>query len=313
MKKHPSLSVLAALAALASPEAWAFGRGMGQQLATLRAEKSVPARQIEALRNDFEWVKTLRQGNTNPEMLRIMGLESAAPDQLAGWLSERVHYLISESFEPSAWNVLPFLTMTPEFPNPGVIPEIEMPPNPEKPKEGETRGMTVMANLGSALYLAGKMGNVVMGLRLSGIGRIPVKSPRIGAIQIGEGLFHKDVFGEEIPSHSPVRSAFRMATFFHEARHSDGNGKSLGFLHGLCPADHDLAGLGGCDRNLNGPYTVGALMQEHMVVHCSNCSMAEREALRVMALESRSRLISQKDGSPAVEWDATPEGKFEGF
>lgn len=338
----------ALVVSVGSESAFALGRGRGQALTTIRAEKTVPQEQMKTLRADFDWLATVKPEQTDPEMLRVMGLKDAEPASMSGWITDRVHYLLSEKFEPKLWNLLPFFFKSFSYPNPGVLPDIEKAEDQkiqariaEKAAEfsldsgnqselendheadndkGEpvdrkksSSAKVVMSNMGSALYLGGKTLGIVMGVRMKGIGRIPVTSPRTGVIMVGEGLFYDGYFGSDIPKDSPVRSGFRMATFFHEARHSDGNGKSLGFLHGLCPAGHDYAGLGACDRNLNGPYTVGALVQEHMAANCSSCSEREREALRVFALESRSRIISQRDGQSPTEWDAAPEGSFEGF
>ncbi len=331
--------VASALVVSVTPEsAWALGRGRGQALTTIRAEKTVPPEQMKQLRADFDWLATLKPEQADPEMLRVMGLKDAEPATMSGWITDRVHYLLSEKFEPKLWNLLPFFFKRFTYPNPGILPDIEKAEDKKvqaciaevasefsidsenELDKGEpvdrkksSSAKVVMSNMGAALYLGGKTLDIVLGVRMKGIGRIPVTSPRTGVIMVGEGLFYDGYFGSDIPKDSPVRSGFRMATFFHEARHSDGNGKSLGFLHGLCPEGHDYAGLGACDRNLNGPYTVGALVQEHMAANCSNCSEREREALRVFALDSRSRIIPQKDGSKAVDWDASPEGSFEGF
>ena len=149
--------------------------------------------------------------------------------------------------------------------------------------------------------------NPLIGIKFRGVGRVPITSPRTGIIQIGDGLFHDGFFREELPKDSVVRKVFRIQTFFHEARHSDGTGKSIGFLHALCPPGHAYAGVNACDRNSNGPYTVGALMIEQLEKACPNCSTLEKETLQMLKLDGRSRIIPQKDGQPAQKWDAAPE------
>ena len=316
-----SLALLATLST--APSAHALGRA--QSLGTIQAENAVPKGQLALLSQDFEWLGTLQDLPPTQEFREVLGLESAAPASLSTWLSSRVRYVVAEDFKPSLLNIRPYIFKKFDFPM-TEMPDLEFPRNaeniplidpntlpegtPEGADEPEAGGKVVMANLGSALYLGGKMSNVLLGVNLRGIGRIPVTSPRVGIIQIGEGLFHDGLFGKEIPNDSPIRRTFRMSTFFHEARHSDGNGKTLGFMHALCPRGHDYENSNACDRNINGPYTVGALMDEHIARACTECSEVEREAIRLFGLESRSRIISSRDGSAPTAWHAEPEGQF---
>jgi len=313
--------------ALQASDALAFGKSRGQPLdpggeGRIRADSAVPKDQVNRLKQDLVWLQTLRSDATQSEFLSVMGLESSQPEQLQSWLYDRVHYLVNGNFIPSAKTVSPVLGRNFSYPNPGVLPEMELPviqspghssgySSGQPLVHAEHEAKIVMANIGSALYLAGKKAGVLLGMSLDGIGNVPLTSPRTGVIMVGEGLFFDGYFGADVPPESTVRSAFRMETFFHEARHSDGNGKSLGFLHALCPAGHDYAGINACDRNLNGPYTVGALMLEHMAANCTDCSEKDRSIMQVLALDNRNRLLSQKDGQPAVSRDAAPEGVFE--
>ncbi len=308
-----------------SERAEAMGRA--QSLGTIQAESAVPKEQTQKLRQDFEWLNTLGSRTAPEEMTRVMGLQEVSAPALSSWLNERVNYVLAEDYELSLMNIRPYFFKDFEFPR-TELPEIERPEEanfdplldparmyPEGLQsfvgsEPAPQGKVVMANLGAALYVAGKASGLLLSSKIRGIGRVPVTSPRVGIIQVGEGLFYDGYFGEEFGPESPVRRAFRLDTFFHEARHSDGNGKSLGFLHALCPAGHDYEGQGACDRSTNGPYTVGALVSEELSVNCTECSEGEREAIRLIGLESRSRIIPQKDGSPAIDWDGTHEGSF---
>jgi hypothetical protein len=241
-----------------------------------------------------------------------MGLYDASPESLEHWLYDRVHYMLSEDFKPNLWNVSPVLGSSFEYPNPDVLPDFEQPqPGLQSLAALNDEAKVVMANLGSALYMAGKSSKILLAAKVDGVGKVQVTSPRTGIIMVGEGLFFDGYFPPGTAADAPVKSAFRMATFFHEARHSDGNGKSLGFVHALCPEGHDYAGLNACDRSSNGAYSVGAAIEAHMASNCNDCSEQEREALRVMSLDSTSRIIPRKDGQPADRWDASPEGNRE--
>jgi hypothetical protein len=323
MKSSSYLSLIVLAALSAGNQAHAFGRA--QPLGALQAESAVPKEQMDILRKDFDWLTTLKNETPTDEFRQVLELDDAGPASLSNWLNARVKYLIAENFKPSLWNIRPYLFKKFEYPATD-LPDLELPPQakespvidpnnlpegkPDDEAKPQPKGKIVMANLGSALYLGGKSAKFLLGVKLRGIGRIPVTSPRVGIIQVGEGLFYDGFYGDGVAKDSPIRKAFRMSTFFHEARHSDGNAKSMGFLHALCPPGHDYENLNACDRNTNGPYTVGALMDEHLAKSCAGCSEAERETIRLMGLESRSRILPAKDGTPAPAWDAAPEGHF---
>jgi len=313
--------LLTAIPLLPTSPAYAFGK-KPQKLGSIRAEPNVPVEQIQQLRSDFDWLANLENKSTSTELLDVMELKNASPSTLSSWLSARVRYVMAEDFQPSLLNVRPLFFKKVHYPA-TPLPEIELPEgfefgqtlsreewSEEETAPDEAGPQIIMSNLGSALYLGGKSSNISLGLKVRGVGKVAITSPRVGVIQIGSGLFSDKLFDASISKESPIRRTFRLETFFHEARHSDGNGKSLGFVHALCPAGHDYANSNACDRSTNGPYTVGAVIAEHLAVNCSHCSDQEREVMRLIALDSRSRIIPAQDGSPAASWDATPEGDF---
>ncbi|MBU6375504.1 MAG: hypothetical protein KGQ59_05870 [Bdellovibrionales bacterium] len=331
MIRYFVLLIPAVISLTLSERAEAFGR-KAQKLDFIQAEHTVPKEQIDTLRSDIDWMATLETNQTSSEMLSTLEIPNATPATMSAWLKSRVNFLLSEDFTPKFFgNVTPYLFKKFDYPYLDQMPELELPPgmegsespstpgtNPQKQSDGsdqadepEKKGVVVMSNMGSGLYLGGKMSKLLLGIKIRGVGKVPVTSPRVGVIQVGEGLFSDKIFGENIPHDSVVRKVFRLTTFFHEARHSDGHGKSLGFLHALCPQGHPLENLNACDRNTNGPYTVGAVVAEHMANNCSGCSEAEREAIRLMGLESRTRIIPNRDGTASGVWDAAPEGQFQ--
>jgi hypothetical protein len=167
--------------------------------------------------------------------------------------------------------------------------------------------VTVMTNVGGGLYSFSKEKHSILTLSIPGLNDVTLISPRTGIIQIGKGLFDKDIAGlSKEPNQSIVRFAFRMGTFFHEARHSDGHGKSLTFPHAICPAGHDYEGTAACDKNLNGPYTVGAHFFSSLARSCENCSAHELEMLHIEALDSFSRVLPITVAKSASD----PDGKI---
>jgi hypothetical protein len=169
-----------------------------------------------------------------------------------------------------------------------------------------------MSNLGAGLYLMAKQRQILLAMRRSDGKIIPVTSPRVGLVQIGEGLFFKKFqVNPEVPG-APANSVSRLSTIFHEARHSDGHGESLSFGHAYCPSGHAYEGYPACDRNLNGPYTIGAQMLKTLTQGCGDCSIKEKTILKAIEADSRSRVLkayrdSKGNLKAATLWSDRPE------
>ena len=244
------------------------------------------------------------KGEAPKRTLEVMGLSTLNAETASGWLNQRVNYIISEK-ALSLFNLLFKRVIFVEkkhvdFPNSDIIPysmdkEVEFSLDSGV---NQDKGFTVMSNIGSALYLGGKNQKQVYGFKVSrGFLRlsekVAVTSPRAGIIQIGEGLFAPELTINRQDPDALANSIFRLGTFFHEARHSDGNGKSLGFMHMTCPKGHDYEGQPACDESLNGPYTVGALMMTEMAKACEeNCSEKDKSTLKMLVLDSANRIMA---------------------
>jgi hypothetical protein len=176
-------------------------------------------------------------------------------------------------------------------------------------------------NIGTSVYLEGKYDRVPVGINIPAVGNIAVNSPRVGLIKLGEGYSrtlaqsyytNPEVFGSDPINNldSEGNKIDRLSTLFHEARHSDGSGKHLGFVHANCPAGHDLAGLPACDDSNNGPYAVGAMALKVLYIQCSTCSTLEKTRLKVSILDSFSRLLNRNnENDSSTYWETTPEGR----
>ncbi len=258
-------------------------------------DNGVDSALAQQLNNDIETLLTSNMSNPDPMMLKLMKITNATGAATVGWLQDRVHFIIADSV-----NLQTALAIYND--NSFTFPATPMPivPHPTNSSgTAETAAVnsattsssdikTVMSNVGGAIYLDGKQ--IQSALQLdTGSQKIAVESPRAGIIQIGEG-FTMNPFGAAISDTSKALFAFRMATLFHEARHSDGNGPSTGFLHAIC-TEGDYAGYAACDANLNGPYTVGSIWLNSYEKSCSSCSQVEHHAISVLALDSASRII----------------------
>ena len=286
--------------------------------------KAIPSGLRSKIEKDLTVIENFKfKADTNDLILKVMGLSVLNSQTASDWLNQRVNYIISEN-ALSPLNLFVHRTVyvdrkDVDFPNPQAIPystDFTSPVSPLVPTNTleDTKSFKVMSNIGAALYMGGKNSKEVFGMKISrGFLRkselVSVISPRTGIIQIGEGLFAPELTINKDNADALVNSIFRLATFFHEARHSDGNGKSLGFGHSICPKGHNYAGQPACDENLNGPYTVGALMLVEMARSCdNNCSDKEKEILKMLILDDASRIIkTTHKGEVSTNWDATPE------
>lgn len=286
--------------------------------------KSIKPALRHKIERDLEVIENFKfASKAKPATLVAMNLVSLDSTSATDWLNQRVNYIISEN-ALSAFNLLVKRVLYVErkdvdFPNSDIDPySLEQVIQKNEAVPGDNlnaeQGFTVMSNLGAALYLGGKNTRQVYTLKVSRgflhkSERVLVTSPRAGIIQIGEGLFHPELTVNQQNEDALANSIFRLGTFFHEARHSDGNGTSLSFMHTLCPAKHDYEGQPACDENLNGPYTIGALIMAEMAKACDvNCSEKDKQALAMIILDNANRILTKTHkGEPSVEWDATPE------
>ncbi|MBT3585176.1 MAG: hypothetical protein HN509_09725 [Halobacteriovoraceae bacterium] len=260
----------------------------------IKFSKKIKKSQRKTMERDLSLLEGLSfKKEASAETLKVFGIDSLDAETLASWLEARVQYVIrDQKVEDMKLDAKPFNG----FENSGVTPIIERgTPRPATP-DGK-KGVTVMSNIGAALYYAGKSTGNLFELTIpkKGFGNYKVKlsSPRSGVIQIGPGHFLERLLINKTNPKSDANGFGRLSTFFHEARHSDGSGKHLGFFHAVCPAGHDFEGLNACDRNLNGPYKVGALAMKEFLKNCDSCTVEEKEAMKLHYLEAEGRVITE--------------------
>lgn len=263
----------------------------------------IPQAQQAILSEDLESIPKLYFTEQDPEAVTILGLTELSGAALQEWLSARVQYLVGDSFRLD--DSVFYSPNSLKYENPDEFPPEEKPelPSANAPK------YTVAQNIGLSIYVFGKRQGQLLQADIMGRDLLEVRSPRTGIVKIGEGMF-KPLLGRygwmEEGISTEISRFIRIGALFHEGRHSDGHGPSLGFVHATCPPGHDYAGRVVCDRSLNGAYVVGALVERNLLKQCVNCSVAEREAFRLYTLDAFNRVI--KDG-PTGFLDATPEGK----
>lgn len=247
--------------------------------------------QRKTLKNDLEVIKNFSFSHSaDPRTLAVLEIDDLNSDSAYSWLRARVSAVVEDT---NIDNLKISGRRFSNYPrNDAPIIEQALP----APSDGSGgKGVTVMSNIGTAIYYAGKTSNQLYRVKVKtgflSSKMIEVTSPRAGIIQIGEGLFMRKYLMNKDNEAATANSLGRMAVFFHEARHSDGNGKGLGFFHAVCPIGHDFAGAHACDRNLNGPYSVGAQMMKEMARNCGDCSVSEKEQMRLRYLDSMNRVL----------------------
>jgi hypothetical protein len=304
MKAIPALSVMVLSGLLA------------QAASAVVIDQAVPSDQRKVILDDYQVLGKLQlqAKEEDRSIARLLGLRNLTSADLGSWLDQRVSTVVSERTELE--KSVRLVSRAAFYPNSGSMPDIDPPVPTPTPKPSTGSGpsfkpVVVMSNVGSAIYMYGKQSAKLLGLQLSDGKTLAVRSPRTGIIQIGEGLFLERLRVSPGRVDLQANSLGRLATFFHEARHSDGNGKSLAFAHAMCPIGHAYQGYYACEKNLNGPYTVGAKVLKLMTEACLECSTKEKTVLQMIQADSLSRVIPTftRNGRTmrAQELDPTPE------
>lgn len=271
----------------------------------IRFANQIDQKSVQLLQQDLAKLESLLLAPTSydRQLIEVMGVETLDANTLRTWLADRVGYIVDENFDPLREFV--FHSDYSSFPNASIFPQFDQDDVALPAGHGEL--LIVMANLGAAQYLIGKSKRQIFSFDFedqNGSSVVPIVSPRQGVIKIGAGLFHPRLNFASDDLSREVNSIMRLATLFHEARHSDGNGTSLGFFHSKCPVGHPMQGRSACDKNLNGPYMIDALLIEKMAASCQSCTQDELTFLHSQAEESRSRVLTSYTVS-----DYTPEVK----
>lgn len=252
-----------------------------EEFGGIQFDGSVPSDQISLLKTDINYLYQTPVTQEDEEFLKTSELKSGSGAHMHNWILNRVRYIVGEDFDLGDRLVR----------QPKILfkyPDTPIPDEVNVAKMDQVR--TVMTNIGGALYLGGKMENSLLGLKISDE-VVSVKSPRVGILQVGEGLFYEDSMINADKA-SPANSVSRISTLFHEARHSDGNGKSTGFVHSICPEGHDYEGHPACEVSGNGSYTIGALSGRHLLKNCTSCSLEDQIVLSAVITDAFDRIFS---------------------
>lgn len=296
-------------------------RPLAGQTADIMFSSAIKKSIRQNLERDLNALSELPLDKADPATLKLLGINELSASALEDWLNERVKAIIDEkafsflslpinksiSVERSEVDY-PFAATIP-FSLQNHLSESEENENSDESDEG----IVVMSNIGTGIYLNGKQEKKIYAMKISRgflkSDKIVIDSPRAGIIQIGPGLFARKFTINNNEPESIANSIHRLGNLFHEARHSDGHGESLGFVHARCPKGHDLEGAYACDENLNGPYTVSARVVSELIKACDDiCSVREQEILKLTVLDSQNRVLDKTfKGVKVKNWDDRPE------
>ncbi len=276
-------------------------------IGNIRVDSNISTPHRNYLAQSLAYLDSLTNWGSQPDLSKITGLDNISAGDLHQWLEDRVQYILAPNFDPSQPGQGFYSGQAFNYENPNVFPIIDSGSPFRSMGPGDSNPTLLMQNLGAMYYFEGKKEGRLIGLNIPGSGPALLTSPRVGVIQLGANLFPD---GPLQPSR--YNYVLLLATLFHEAHHSDGNGTSLGFFHAVCPPGHEYAKYLACDRTLNGPYKLGAIFEKTLIGNCAQCSVKETEMLNGLVADNLSRVLpaSTVDGKTvtSTDWDSAPEG-----
>jgi hypothetical protein len=325
LKVGGALTILVSLGVIACAPAHEEDISPRAAVGHVRFDAEMPEDEYQKLAEALKFLHSYSIHRPTPEMLRIMQISDGSSHTLVDWLEARIRILLGSefSFQGKAFEADDQY----QYSNPGIIPEIDACPNN---RVRGTQATELADNLGSSLYIAGKSQRKLVSLKVPGEGKVLLTSPRKGIVRVSKGAYQFDSILNSNHVTKRLKLIYLLLILFHEAHHSDGNGTSLGFLHGLCPEGHRMAGHHACDfekvqsvRHLgyghrrphykgvnNGCYGVMVALIESILRSDSRLTPEDRAVLDLQANDFKSR-YQHPDWLPRVSWDSTPEGRLD--
>lgn len=273
----------------------------------LRFSPGVEEAQAKLIESDLVRLSGLSFDDQQGQMKRLLKLSDLNAETLKNWLSARVRIVLAANFQLDHTTLRALKTnvnysldtnsnsVMSQTIGAGISVKVgkKVEQVVSVSSEPQRNSSIVMSNVGGGLYSMGKQMQVLVGLRLDEQKTIPILSPRVGILRIGAGLF--DAFLAPrglVDLKDRIYSFFRLSTLFHEARHSDGRGASLGFAHANCPEGHDFEGVPACDSPTNGAYRVDALFLSALKANANALTVTENEVIDVLRADSQSRILA---------------------
>lgn len=252
----------------------------GENFGGIELDSSIPAIQVRTLKEDFSYLYSNPVKSVDSEFQSMTGLSQVDGPNMYNWLYNRVKYIIGESYQMRDRNIVKKTGHN--------FPSTPLPPSLVNSTNQYARIM-IMSNVGASLYVMGKQEKKLTGIKLNGK-TVFAPSPRVGILQVGEGLFLERLLINTEPS-SEANKIKRLGTIFHEARHGDGHSEHTGFIHNACPPGHVLSGYDACEASSNGAYSLEAVATKTLLENCLTCSNEDKTKLEASVADAFSRVV----------------------
>ncbi|MEM4258071.1 MAG: hypothetical protein QXL17_02825 [Candidatus Thermoplasmatota archaeon] len=259
-----------------------------QQTDDIQVSSSISDEQLKILKHDINFLMTYIDPKKQVKFLNIITeTNKVTSEVLFKWLHTRIKILIHGSQLEDKKISFVVVNENAVATNPTLPFNEQIPSEDQQTKlhSHEKESKLMAFNLGTLVYQTGKLSNIILGIKINNT-VYPANSPRVGVIILNEDFFNNNPFPQDVAWDSRIRTIYRIALLFHEARHSDGNGETLGFMHAVCPTK-DLS----CDRNINGPNMIAAAITKFLSENCTNCTTNEKDNLEKLIALFLSKII----------------------
>lgn len=273
----------------------------------------VPSLQQSALLADLKVIETwdgLLSENQKAKIQSLFEVPTVSGSELSYWFQSRIKYIVGAN----SANYTIGLVYGPDQ-------RVGLQELATEESEEEAK-FTGGVNVGSALYLTAleekaSRPNLSYIVMLVNDQWVPVLSPRVGIMGIGQALFNTSFPVNPVNQRAVSNSIKRLAVLYHEARHSDGNSGSgsTGFPHVVCPNSRlipsEFIGVPACDDMSNGAYSVGAAIIDPLIASCERtrrCNDVEVSVLNAIRADYLSRVVREE--SLVKTLDPAPETGF---
>ncbi len=247
---------------------------------------TVPNDQRALIEADFDTLNSLNI--TDSSDAEVLGINDFRTATLKRWLLDRTKYIVGESYNSKV--LVRVAQSNYDYGSVGIADQVN-----EDDYDPNVRIVTLMSNLGAAKYLNGKDSSQLLSMGVNG-GYISVTTPRIGLEQLAEGHFTANrVPGTELGS--LTNRLLRLAVYFHEGRHTDGNSDNTAMPHKVCTSGTYYK-KAACEGNSNGPYAVELALLKKFPNQCRGCTYSEISTINAKIADKQSRMINPRYSDP---------------
>ncbi len=254
--------------------------GAGENFGGIELDSSIPATQVRTLKEDLGYLYSNPIKGFDVDFQSMAGLSKVDGPHMYNWLYNRVKHIIGQSYKLYGRNIVKKTGHS--------FPSTPLPPSLAN-NTNQFAGIIIMSNVGASLYVMGKKEKKLTGIKLGGK-TVFALSPRVGILQVGEGLFLERLLINNEPN-SEANKIKRLGTIFHEARHGDGHSEHIGFIHNACPPGHALSGFDACEASANGAYSLEAVATKTLLENCLTCNNEDKTKLEVTIADAFSRVV----------------------